>query len=205
MMFYTVAIPVILGFFLWRFASNFIIIPWPYWLSWMLENPYMLLVSNSKKITSHLQLKPGYKVADLGCGAGRISIPCAQIVTESGEVHAYDIQKNMLLKTQKRAEKYKINNIKYIKSELKMDIMPVSYYDRCVMVTVLGEVPNRLAILNEIFKSLKSGGILSITEVIPDPCYITKNQLQKMCHEIGFNHSQTWKSPLAYTMNFSKP
>jgi len=38
-----------------------------------------------------------------------------------------------------------------------------------VLVTVLGEVPDREAALREIFDALKPGGILSVTEIIFDP------------------------------------
>ena len=44
-------------------------------------------------------------------------------------------------------------------------------FDRALLVTVLGEIPDRDAALRAIFDALKPGGILSITEILRDPHY----------------------------------
>lgn len=42
-----------------------------------------------------------------------------------------------------------------------------SFFDRALLVTVLGEIWAREAALHEIYMALKPGGIVSITEVLP--------------------------------------
>ena len=49
--------------------------------------------------------------------------------------------------------------------------LPAGAYDAAIMVTVLGELPDAPRALKEIHACLKPGGLLSITEVIPDPAF----------------------------------
>lgn len=41
-------------------------------------------------------------------------------------------------------------------------------FDHALLVTVLGEILNKRDALVEIYQSLRQGGILSVTEMIPD-------------------------------------
>ncbi|MEZ4741550.1 MAG: class I SAM-dependent methyltransferase [Bdellovibrionota bacterium] len=179
-------------------------IPWPSWLAWMLENPYMTFVSNSNKIVDKLQLEPGMVVADLGCGAGRISVPTALKLGEHGHVFALDMQEKMLRKLEKRARKHRVQNISIHHGKIRPQLLIPQHYDRIVMVTVLGEIPQKDLVIAEAAKALKEGGILSITEVIPDPCYQTIQSVKSRCERYGLHEHRLWKSPLAYTCNFKK-
>lgn len=193
-----------LGSLIWRIAARFTIIPWPSWLAFMLENPYMLIVSPSYKLVERLSLQPGMILADIGCGAGRVSIPAAKLLAPNGFVDAIDLQEGMIKKTQKRASKHQVKNIQFIKAEIQGHPLEKEKYDRACLVTVLGEIPDREKIISEIYNSLKSNGILSITEVIPDPFYQTQKQVTRLCHQAGFKTEKTFKGLLAYTINFIK-
>jgi ubiquinone/menaquinone biosynthesis C-methylase UbiE len=61
-----------------------------------------------------------------------------------------------------------------------------NYYDFVLLVTVLGEIPDRRSALEEIFGSLKKNGILSATEVIADPHFMRYQPPRKLAVSAGF-------------------
>jgi hypothetical protein len=72
------------------------------------------------------------------------------------------------------------------------------------LVTVLGEIPNRLAALRNIHQLLREGGVLSITEIMGDPHYQRRQIVLNLAEEAGFVPTEFWGSPLSYTQNFVK-
>ena len=83
-------------------------------------------------------------------------------------------------------------------------ILKKNYYDRALMVTVLGEIPDQESALIEIFKTLKPGGILSVTEVIFDPHFQSRVAVQQVASKVGFRDVGFFGKKLAYTMHFEK-
>ena len=77
--------------------------------------------------------------------------------------------------------------------------------DRALLVTVLGEIPNREAALKEIFDALKPGGILSVTEVIYDPHFQSRDTILKLAGSAGFKEKAFFGNRYAFTLNLEKP
>ena len=74
-----------------------------------------------------------------------------------------------------------------------------------LLVTVLGEIPDRKAVLAEIFDSLKPDGILSVTEVIADPHFQRRESVTSAAKSVGFVEGAFFGNRIAYTINFEKP
>jgi ubiquinone/menaquinone biosynthesis C-methylase UbiE/uncharacterized protein YbaR (Trm112 family) len=53
-------------------------------------------LTNRKKIIGKLELKPGARVLDLGCGSGRDTLLIAELLDGSGELYAQDLSLEML-------------------------------------------------------------------------------------------------------------
>ncbi len=180
--------------------------PCPSCLSFFLENPYMKSVAGSTLLIKRMDLHPGMRVLDVGCGPGRLTIPMAKLVGQTGEVVALDIQENMLKKLKKRIETNELNNVKTILGGAGQGhLKKTNYFDRAILVTVLGEIPDKKKALAEIFQALKPNGILSITEVVPDPDYQRKKAVLKLTDNVGFVLDSKYSKFLSYTMNFLKP
>lgn len=195
-----VLLTVIIGFW-WRYRT----LACPASFSWLLDNPYMNAVAGADKINERIHLQKGMNVLDVGSGAGRLTLPAAKIVGKGGEVVALDIQQKMLKKLQARATSAGIQNIRLINAGAGEGRVEQNYYDRVLLVTVLGEIRNKQHALEEIFQGLKCGGILSVTEVVPDPHYITRKSVRDLCQSVGFVEQETFGNLLAFTINFSKP
>jgi ubiquinone/menaquinone biosynthesis C-methylase UbiE len=191
---------------IWRLVSNRRSLPCPSWLGWMVEmdNPFTE-TNRASVIIGLLGLQPGMKVLDAGCGPGRLSIPAAQAIGPQGELTALDLQPGMLTRVQEKAQHAGIANIRFAQAGLGDGKLEKDYYDRALLVTVLGEIPNQEAALDEIHAALNAGGILSVTEVIFDPHFQSRKSVRRVAGKAGLREIGTFGKRLAYTMHFEKP
>ena len=189
----------------WRLVSNRKSLPCPSWLGWMVEmdNPFTK-TNRASVIIGLLGLQPGMKVLDAGCGPGRLSIPAAQAIGPQGELTALDLQPGMLTRVEEKAQSAGLTNLRFVQAGLGEGKLEKEYYDRAMLVTVLGEIPEQEAALKEIYEVLKPGGMLSITEVIFDPHFQSRESVQKMAGKVGLREIGFFGKRLAYTIHFEK-
>ncbi len=185
----------------WRYHS----LACPANLSFLVENPYMNTVAGPEKLLQRLHLSEGMRMLDVGSGPGRLSLPAAKKVGVKGEVVALDIQPEMLAKLRARIEAMSIENIRIVNADAGSGAVGKEYFDRALLVTVLGEISNKHEALLEIYQALKDGGILSITELIPDPHYTCLKKIRALCSEVGFEETEYFGNRAAFTVNFKKP
>jgi ubiquinone/menaquinone biosynthesis C-methylase UbiE len=190
----------------WRLASNWYAIPCPPWLAWLVEidNPFFAS-TRAKTITAHLDLKPGMRALDAGCGPGRLTISMATKVGPRGRVVALDLSSAMLDRVKLRAERARLANIDLRQARIGNNELHFGAFDRAVLVAVLGEIPNRQAALWEIYDALKPGGILAVAEVIADPHFQRRNKVIALATSVGFRKKRQTGGPLAYAIYFEKP
>ena len=200
----------VLGVFLvigitWRLASRRRSLPCPVWLRWFVEldNPFTR-TNRAATIIEHLELEPDMVVLDIGCGPGRVAVPLAEWVPQ-GEVTAVDIQEGMLRRAKEKAENAHVSNIRFVQAAAGEGKLGRNHFDRALLVTVLGEIPEQQAALQEIFDALKPGGILSVTEVIFDPHFQSRRKVTRLAEVVGFREQKFFGTRLAFTLNFQKP
>ena len=207
--FYLFIILIALGIIItiiWRFASRRHVIPCPVWMSGLLDTPFSRGISaRTQKTIQRLDLIPGMKVLDAGCGPGRLTLPVAEKVGPHGEVTAIDIQEGMLSQAQERARKAGLTNVRFVRAGLGEGKLERNHFDRAVLVTVLGEIPDREAVLQEIFEALKPGSILLIEETIRDPHFQTRSTVMKLAGAAGFIEREFFGNFFSYTLCLEKP
>lgn len=192
--------------FAWRWGSRKHTLPCPVWMKWLLDPPFPGGVSpRTRKTIERLDLHPGMNVLDAGCGPGRLSIPIAKIIGTDGTVTAMDMQEGMLQEVRTRADKENITNIRFIHGGLGEGTLTGTYYDRVVLITVLGEIPGREAALQEIFQVLKPGGILLVEETIRDPHFQTRSTALGLAGTAGFLEKDFFGNRFSYTLILEKP
>lgn len=190
----------------WRLFSRRRELPCPTWLGWMVEmdNPFTK-ANRARVIVGHLGLAPGMKILDAGCGPGRLTLPLSEAVGPQGEVTALDIQEGMLERVHEKVGAAGLKNVRFLQAGLGEGKLPKAYYDRALLVTVLGEIPDQVSALQEIHGALKPGGILSVTEVIFDPHFQRREAVIGMAQAVGFNEKNFFGKSLAYTLHLEKP
>ena len=77
--------------------------------------------------------------------------------------------------------------------------------DAAYLVTVLGEIPDRVQALRELQRVLKPGGVLSFSESLADPDYVLQATLRDRCRAVGFRELSCSGERLGYTMTFAAP
>jgi len=202
LLFILVALSVIvLSYFLMRYRRG----PCPWWLAFLLENRFVESAPGTMVIVDRLGLREGMRVVDIGCGPGRLTVPTAQRVGSSGQVVALDMQKEMLRKLQNRLDGQKISNVRTLHGGIGQSLLERNYFDRALLVTVLGEIRDKKSALQEIFSALKPGGVLSVNEMLVDPDYQPRKTVRRLAEAAGFRLDREFGNWWAFTINFVKP
>jgi ubiquinone/menaquinone biosynthesis C-methylase UbiE len=119
-------------------------------------------------------------------------------------VTAVDIQAGMLRRAQEKAQAANLKNIQFLQVGAGEGKLEHNQYERAILVTVLGEIPDRVGALREIFDALKPGGRLSVTEVIMDPHFQSREAVLKVANAVGFREMQFFGNRFAFTLILMK-
>jgi ubiquinone/menaquinone biosynthesis C-methylase UbiE len=158
-----------------------------------------------------LQIKPGQKVCDLGCGNGFYTLRMARKVGKTGTVYAVDIQQEMLHLLSERAKGDKLENIKLVLANRVDPRLPEHELDLVLMVDVYHELSNPEEVLKAVRRSLKPHGRLVLGEFrLEDPNVpikllhkMSKEQILKEILPAGFRPVQEFDSlPWQHLMFF---
>jgi ubiquinone/menaquinone biosynthesis C-methylase UbiE len=144
------------------------------------------------------------RVLDVGSGPGRLTLPLAEQVGTEGTVVALDIQPQMLDRLQQRLEDRGLGNVQTMLGGVGQGDLEADDFDRAFLVTVLGEIVEKEKAMEEIHAALKRGGLLSVTEVFPDPHYQSRKRVRELAEAAGFRLQAQFGTWLAFTLNFRK-
>ncbi len=145
------------------------------------------------------------KILDVGCGPGRLTIPAAQKVGPEGRVVAIDIQPAMLRRAVEKAAAARLTNVRFVQMAIGEGNLNKDQFDRALLVTVLGEIPDREGALQQIYDALRPGGILSVTEIIFDPHFQSRATVMRLGKAAGFQEKSFFGNRLAFTLILEKP
>ncbi len=183
-----------------RFASKGV---FPHQMAFTLLIPLRKIFLSPKQLAERLGLNEDHTVLEIGPGPGFFSIKIAEKVNR-GKLVLADIQEEMLEKAKNRIAKKRLTNVEYELCDGKTLDFPDETFDRVFMVTVIGEVENKEDYVKEIFRILKPGGILSISELAGDPDKVSIEELKELVLPYGFKFYKHFGSAKNYTINFIK-
>jgi ubiquinone/menaquinone biosynthesis C-methylase UbiE len=114
-------------------------------------------------VLREVDIRPGSKILDYGCGPGSYTIIAAKRAGPSGKVYALDIHPLALRKVRDAVSKRGLTNIETIQSDCATGLQSSSI-DVVLMYDVFHDLGDPNAILEEIHRVLKPGGTLSFSD-----------------------------------------
>lgn len=182
--------------------------PAPPYIGHLLDSGLRRRIQSPRKIVDSSGIRPGMTVIDLGCGSGAYTTHIARAVGEEGKVYAVDIQPGMLEQLRRKLSRSENRDIRNVELKLAGAYalpFPSESVDLVCMVTVLHEVPDREKALREVFRVLRPGGTLAVSEMLLDPDYALPAATTKICRNVGFRPVASSGNLWHYTVTFTRP
>ena len=171
----------------------------PYSQRLVLELPRPFL--GRERLRGVLEPLPGERVLEVGPGSGYYALHTAQWIAP-GELHALDLQQEMLDLMMRRARERDITNIYPQRGDARELPYADASFDAAYLVATLGEVEDQDAALRELRRVLKVGGRLVVGESLPDPHMVPFGLLRSRAEAAGFRFQRMEGSSLGYLALF---
>jgi ubiquinone/menaquinone biosynthesis C-methylase UbiE len=105
-------------------------------------------------------IRPGDTVLDFGCGAGSYVVTAARMAGDTGSVFALDMHPLALEMVTARARKAELKNVSTVLSDCDTSL-PAHSVDVALLYDIYHDLSDPTAVLRELHRVLKPGGILS--------------------------------------------
>lgn len=193
--------------FLWLVVLRIVRKAHPVPIRWqaalLLDNPLRRRFLSPSKTVEQIGVGEGMRVLELGPGPGFFTAEVSRRVGW-GRLYCLDIQPELIAKLREKTVREGLENVAMIVGDGAALPLVDSSLDLAYLVTVLGEIPDKDGALRELYRVLRRGGVLSISEMLPDPDYSLKRTTIARAGKAGFEPFQEFGNFFIYVVNFRK-
>jgi ubiquinone/menaquinone biosynthesis C-methylase UbiE len=165
--------------------------------------PGRRLVAGPRRVLAAFGVEAGRTVLEIGTGTGFYSIEAARRVGRQGRLICLDLQADMLRHARARITAAGASAC-FVRADACALPVRAACIDHLLLITVLGEIPDRPRALAEVRRVLRPGGRLSVSEQFPDPDFVTRQALRRELRVAGFDEERS-RGWLAYTSTWRRP
>lgn len=119
-------------------------------------------------LTKALELTAGQSVADIGAGAGQLTIALAPAVGPTGRLFATELESDRLRAIRSAAVSAGLKNVTVMEAHATRTNLPNGCCDALVLRNVYHHIKNPVLMNQSLYQSLKPGGRLAIIDFPPD-------------------------------------
>jgi len=168
----------------------------PYSQRFWVEAPHPLITRDRLRET--LEPSPGERILEIGPGTGYYTLDLAERGGAEGTGEIFDLQKEMLDHTIRRARERGLWNVSPTQGDAQNLPYEDDSIDAAILVATLGEIPDQDAALREVARVLRPGGRLIVGELFGDPHMVTVGSLERRAEGAGLRLEKRSGPTLGY-------
>ncbi len=165
----------------------------------------MSIFVDPKKAIEVLDIVPGFKVADIGCGVGHYTFAVAEKLKGKGKIYAVDIRKNVLGKVASEAKERGYLNIEVIWGDAEKEggtRLADNAVDLVVASNIFFQVESKENLAKELSRILIKDGKLLVIDWSnsfgglgpPEEYIVEPEEIKKVCSMFSLDFQEENKS-----------